>query len=301
MSAYATQSFLALMAQSTRAGLAGIDSSAAERPASVVLRFRDAAGGFRGRRGGADVYYTTFAVRSLHALERLDDNTRASVARYAAAQTPASIIDSVNLLELGLLLDRLLPKQEELLASVELFRAPDGGYSKTRGAKAGSTYHSFLAALAYNLFALPQPARDELRSFVKSRRRPDGGFCEDAIAARGSTNATAAGVALLMLLEDGDEAVFRHAAGFLLKMQHASGGWLAVQNAPVPDLLSTYTALVSLTSLGALPPQVLESAAAFAATCEKPEGGFGAGPWDDCADVEYTYYGLGVRALRGLQ
>jgi hypothetical protein len=31
-----------------------------------------------------------------------------------------------------------------------------------------------------------------------------------------------------------------------------------------------------------------------------PAGGFGAGAWDDCADVEYTYYGLGVRALRGL-
>ena len=37
--------------------------------------------------------------------------------------------------------------------------------------------------------------------------------------------------------------------------------------------------------------------ARFASACERAEGGFRGGLWDEGWDVEYTFYGLGVLAL----
>ena len=34
--------------------------------------------------------------------------------------------------------------------------------------------------------------------------------------------------------------------------------------------------------------------------CERPIGGFRGGLWDEQADVEYTFYGLGTLALAAL-
>ena len=66
---------------------------------------------------------------------------------------------------------------------------------------------------------------------------------------------------------------------------------------PVADLLSTFTALLTLRDLGALDRVDRERARAFAMSLVTPAGGFRAGVWDDQADVEYTFYGLGSLAL----
>jgi len=65
----------------------------------------------------------------------------------------------------------------------------------------------------------------------------------------------------------------------------------------VADLLSTFTGMVALADLDGLAELDLDRVARFVAALEQPQGGFRGGAWDDAADVEYTFYGLGISAL----
>ena len=63
------------------------------------------------------------------------------------------------------------------------------------------------------------------------------------------------------------------------------------------DLLSTFSGIVALADLGASGAIDLGTAVHFAHSLAQPGGGFRAGAWDGQADVEYTFYGVGVAAL----
>jgi geranylgeranyl transferase type-2 subunit beta len=190
---------------------------------------------------------------------------------------------------------------ERVARTLEEFRTADGGYAKTIGGASGSTYHTFLVALCYQLLGRPVPRVAEVVRFVGSRRREDGGFVEIAPMRRGGTNPTAAAVGLLQLaseelpaaLDDVRDGV----VDFLAGMASPEGGLRANDRAPLADLLSTFTATWTLEQLGALARVDAEQLSRFAQSLERPEGGFHGGLWDDGCDVEYTFYGLGVLAL----
>ncbi|WP_075088199.1 prenyltransferase/squalene oxidase repeat-containing protein [Verrucomicrobium spinosum] len=77
-----------------------------------------------------------------------------------------------------------------------------------------------------------------------------------------------------------------------MKQAHAGGGFLAVPGAPLPDLLSTATALHALESLQTNWQVLREPSLDFVDSLWNAEGGFH-GHWaDDDLDVEYTSYGL---------
>ena len=102
------------------------------------------------------------------------------------------------------------------------------------------------------------------------------------------TTVTAAAVTLLRYLG-------RHippaAAAFLLAQRHEDGGFLAVPGAPMPDLLSTATALHALAGLHVDLDPLRESCLDFIDTLWTGQGF--CGNWsDDIVDSEYTYYGL---------
>jgi hypothetical protein len=79
---------------------------------------------------------------------------------------------------------------------------------------------------------------------------------------------------------------------WLLARQHSSGGFFAAPAAPIPDLLSTATALHALASLQVPLDPIREPALDFLDSLWTSRGGF-FGSWaDDTLDVEYTYYGL---------
>ena len=101
---------------------------------------------------------------------------------------------------------------------------------------------------------------------------------------------TAAAVTLLRQL---GMPVNLTAADWLLAQAHPQGGFLAVPGAPIPDLLSTATALHALAVLEAPPPPAIrERCLDFIDTLWSAEGGFH-GHWaDDHLDAEYTFYGL---------
>jgi len=296
---FRTDSYLGLLAARTKTGLGLLDSNSLSRHAVTILSFQDESGGFRGRRGGADIYYTGFAVRALHALDGLQ-GTSAPILSYLTGAKCEGIIDELNRLSALMLLNGTPSDSHKVCELIERFRTPDGGYGKRIGDQSGSTYHTFLAVVCRDLVGCELRGSEKLKRFVALRIRDDGGFSEHHAATHSNTNATAAGLLLLELLNMADRALLENATEYLLSAQDDSGGWLSTRRAPVPDLLSTYTALVSLENVGTLPQRTLGKGLSFALACERREGGFSAGTWDTDVDVEYTYYGLGTLALAGL-
>ena len=81
-------------------------------------------------------------------------------------------------------------------------------------------------------------------------------------------------------------------ADWLLNRCHPQGGFFATPEAPIPDLLSTATALHALVGMKADIEPVKEKCLYFIDTLWSSQGAF-FGNWeDDALDCEYTYYGL---------
>lgn len=266
-------------------------------------------GGFAGREGDSDLYYTGFGLRALAVAGAITPELCGAAAGFVRARLgqPAGAIDIVSLLYSALLvracggpdvLAENSPDWADRIAwTLERHRSPDGGYAKTAGAAMGSTYHTFLVALAHEMIGRPLQGPDRILDFLRTRRRDDGGFVELAVMKRSGANPTAAAVALARMLGD-DGGLTRGAAESLLALQSAEeGGFCANRSMPVADLLSTFTALLTLRDLGASGRVDREAARAFALSMATAAGGFRAGVWDDQPDVEYTFYGLGSLAL----
>ncbi|MFQ3650603.1 MAG: prenyltransferase/squalene oxidase repeat-containing protein, partial [Gemmataceae bacterium] len=270
-------------------------------------------GGFSGREGGSDLYYTGFALRGLAVLEALDEATSDRAARFLrnSLAREAAVVDFFSLLYACLLIQTVTGEDvlsdapadwpDRVATTLESFRTTDGGYAKGPGGTSGSTYHSFLVALCYEVLGreLPQPER--LRDFVLSRRREDGGFVEMAAMRRAGTNPTAAGVGVLKVLEPRlgpmPEEVRQGVIEFLAEMPSDEGGLRANGRVPLADLLSTFTGSWTLAELGALARLDAQKVLNYVDEVEHPPGGFHGGLWDEGYDVEYTFYGLGTWAL----
>jgi geranylgeranyl transferase type-2 subunit beta len=282
-----------------------------QRHASFLRHWQNPDGGFPGREGGSDLYYTGFALRGLAILDALDENVcarAASFLRHSLAHE-ASVVDFFSLLyahqlvQLGGAVNVLAGSPadwpQRVAALLETFRTADGGYAKTPGGASGSTYHTFLVALCYQLLGQDLPQADSAVQFVRSRRREDGGFVEIAPMRRSGTNPTAAAVALLHMVPRAAPTPEESAGvvAFLAEMPSFEGGLRANGRAPLADLLSTFTGVLTLQQLGG--GDRIDSGALleYVQSLELPDGGFHGGVWDQATDVEYTFYGLGAMAL----
>jgi geranylgeranyl transferase type-2 subunit beta len=268
-------------------------------------------GGFSGREGGSDLYYTGFGLRGMAVLRALTPDIcerAAPFLRHSLTQQ-ASVVDFFSLLYAALLVelsgvdvlsDAPTDWPDRVATALETFRTADGGYAKSVGSASGSTYHSFLVGLCYQLLGKDIPRPDELVRFIHARRREDGGFVEIAPMRRGGTNPTAGAIGALQLIGDGlTDEVRDGGIEFLVRMPGMEGGLRANDRAPLSDLLSTFTGAWTLAQLGALDRLETAEVRDFALSLEQPGGGFRGGVWDDRADVEYTFYGLGLLALLG--
>jgi geranylgeranyl transferase type-2 subunit beta len=308
--------YLARLNVSLADGLSRLPDEVRRRHAGYLRSMQQPDGGFPGREGGADLYYTGFALRGLSVLDDLTPEIATRTAGFlrSSLEREASVIDFFSLLYSCLLVqssggpDVLAGSPadwpERVAATLEGFRTADGGYAKGPGGASGSTYHTFLVALCYQLLGRDVPKPQEIQRFVLSRRREDGGFVEIAPMRRGGTNPTAAAIGLLTITEPQTgpmpAEVRAGAIDFLAEMSTAEeGGLRANGRAPLADLLSTFTASWTLAELGALDRLEADSIRAYAQSVERAEGGFHGGLWDEGFDVEYTFYGLGVLALFG--
>ena len=300
------------------AGLSRLDADRRERHRSFILSRQNTDGGFSGRdvdeeeepaERESDLYYTGFAVRSLAAMQCFSPDDAERVANFLRldADRKGNVIDLVTRLYCALVIqvtsgiDILTETDPDwatrLPGFLESLRRADGGYAKTHEGAAGSTYHSFLVALCYELIGGQVPEPERLLQFLYDRQRDDGGFVEIAPMKRSGTNPTAAAVAVLQLHGEVDHELRADVRAFLADVKGDEGGFQANTRIPFADSLSTFTGLLTCQDLGI--DDVLTGAAVerYINALEFPAGGFRGASWDEQADVEYTFYGLGTLGL----
>jgi hypothetical protein len=273
--------------------------------ADLVVSFLESlavsGGGYCNRGGRHDLYYTSFALDALVALDALPTgNEQAKMTRgYLDTFGDGSGLDFVH----RCCLARAWASQPAdafpadrragLLDGVTRHRAADGGYNSRAGAARGTAYGCFLAINACadlrQPFADSGPEAEGITACVQSLRAADGGWSNAGDQPEGSTTATAAAIATLRSL---GLPVPHGAREWLLARRHPAGGFTAAPDAPIPDLLSTAVALHALDALDVPWRDHRESMLDFIDTLWTAEGAFH-GSWaDDEPDAEYTFYGL---------
>jgi len=202
--------------------------------------------------------------------------------------------------------------REALECRLASFRARDGGYNPMPDADFGTAYGAFLALGAYQDLGAQLPDPFHLVQSLKFLETPDGAWTNERSvkseirnpksetviphsafgiphSAMGSTNATAAAVAVLRNLG----MPMNSAVGdWLLARAHPQGGFRATPTAPIPDLLSTATALHALAGMQISFEHVREACLDFIDSLWTNAGSFH-GHWhEEALDCEYTFYGL---------
>jgi hypothetical protein len=275
----------------------GLSKTVLKDSTPLVVDFLTAAinpdGGFKGRDGRSDLYYTVFGLEALIALggSFLQDRTADFLQKFIEQ----SDLDLVHLAALircyANLSDNGLEKgmRDRFIKNIEKFRCKDGGYANKTGLDNGTIYGCFFALAAYQDLQLEIPDYTKVVECIQSLSTPDGAFTNSQKIQTGSTNATAAAMMVLYHLH---QPVDKKAADWLLTQCTSSGGFRAMPAAPIPDLLSTATALHSLVITGFEIDSVKDRCLDFIDSLWCAKGGF-YGNWTETTlDCEYTYYGL---------
>jgi geranylgeranyl transferase type-2 subunit beta len=304
--------YLEMLDQLLQPGMVGLSPAFVDAQVSFVTGCQQADGGFRGRQGDSDFYYTDFALRTLAFLAP-DHAAVDHAARHIAhpPRAPRGTIECFNVLNAR----RLLERRSLPLASNEMGQSgwtfdppcligqlqerllPHGGLARSAGDQRASAYHTFLGALCFQMLAVEMPAADRAVAAIQALQQPDGGFVELAGQTASQTSATAAATAFLMMHDAITPDKNAQIANFLAHMQAADGGLKPHAAVDGGDLLSTFTGLLTLSALDGLHLVDLASVAQFLRNVAHPNGGFVACPSDDTPDVEYTYYGIATLAL----
>lgn len=251
-------------------------------------------GAGRDRDGRPDLYYTIFALAGLQALDV--EVPREKVEAFLRSHGDGEKLDFVHVSALArcwaVVGRERFPQglERALLERIEAFRKPDGGYDGDARLAHGTAYGAFVALGAYEDLGHTPPNVLKLIQSLKRLETPDGAWSNVPHAKFGATNATAGAVTLVRHL---GFPVNERVGDWLLAQEHSQGGFLAVPGAPMPDLLSTATAIHALAALERrLPSRVHERCLDFIDTLWSAQGGFH-GHWaDDHLDAEYTYYAL---------
>jgi len=252
----------------------------------------NADGSFQNRAGASDLYYTVFGLDSLIALQAPVPIEQ--TASYLTRFGDGAELDFVHLacLARGWAALRLTPDEatvERMLARVETFRSADGGFDTVPGSDRGTAYGAFMALGTYQDLGRDLPSALKVLESLRRLRARDGSYAIAPDLPFGLTPLTAAAVVASRHL--GGEAD-RAAGMWLLDRCHSSGGFFASPDAPMPDLLSTATALHALSTLHVPIGGIREACLDFVDSLWTNRGGF-FGNWDDDApDCEYTFYAL---------
>lgn len=262
----------------------------------VTQFFRDrlnADGGFQNRAGQSDLYYTVFGLEGLLALRA--DLPGRQVLAYLETFGDGAGLDFVHLGCLarcwaGLPLEvRKAAPADGILRRLEAHRSQDGGFSPKIGAPDGTAYGCFLALGAYQDLGRPLPPAEPILACLKKLEAEDGGYANQSDLPLGLTPATAAVVTLLRHLQ---QPIAPALGDWLLARCRPEGGFFATPLAPIPDLLSTATAIHALAAMHVPMEGIQEGCLDFLDSLWSNRGGFH-GTWaDDHIDCEYTYYAL---------
>ena len=248
-------------------------------------------GGFTGREGQSDLYYTVFALEALLALgEELEHEKILSYLESFGAGENLDFVHSACLARSLANLTNEINKdvRQGLLHNIENARCEDAGYSHA-GRHCGSIYGCFFATCCYQDLKAHLPDKKELLNFVKSLRQPCGGYANQLSAPLPNSSSTAAA---MTILKSFNQPVTDSSAKWLLDNCYRQGGFCVAQNVPIPDLLSTATVLHALRVNNIDITDIRQNCLDFVNSLRTGDGGFCASFADKTPDCEYTYYGL---------
>lgn len=268
---------------------------ATELVSAFILRQQNPEGGFRDRKNESDLYYTAFALDCLAALQApVPENVHPWLRTHGAGES----LDFVHLCCLARSLAAVSdPRSCDFLETTERiayhllrFRSQDGGFNILPNHPTGTAYAAFLALGAFQDLRLHLPNPSGLAASLDPLHCPSGGWSNEPILREGSTNSTAAVVTALRNLRHPIDTPAT--TRWLLAQAHPGGGFKAAPQAPIPDLLSTATALHALSSLEADFSPIKEPTLDFIDSLWTNAGSF-YGHWgEDTLDSEYTFYAL---------
>jgi hypothetical protein len=238
-------------------------------------------GVFVDRSGKEDIYYTSFGLLLSHVLgvsrnceaarlwlDRIDADALDMV--HYAAYVRARMINEWEQSKIEFLLKNIKRKAIRPLSSFAVVPNSD----------AESPYAQFI------LYSLCEDTGNTPPNACLSAYCSDSGGYANTRNGNPSTNATAAA---LMVAGQSKGYLFMRDVEWLRDEQKSNGGWCAEQHTPLPDLLSTATALFTLHCYGIKPRY---SATDFIEGHWLDNGGFAATLLEDESDVEYLFYGL---------
>ena len=290
-------------------GASTLDASIRDKHARWLKTQQRPDGGFAGREGESDPYYTAFALRSLWILGELNKTVGANAAGFLRSRLNKreSIIDMISLIFAAAICEMAVGEvvlsdddaawRENVGKLLDSLRTSDGGFAKTPEGRAGSTYQTFLSVLCHQLIDVELADAGGIEEFLDSQAHPDGGYLEIRAAKRAGVNPTAAAIGTLKALGKLDAARHESTIAFLAEMQSDEGGLSANTRIPFADLLSSCTGMITLTDLNATDEIDVEAVKRYALSMQAPQGGFVGFALDQTADVEYTFYGISTLAL----
>jgi prenyltransferase beta subunit len=268
---------------------------------AAVLAHQGEDGGFRGRAGGSNGWYTDFAVRVLALAGGADASLqRASTWLSAPREPPRDAVAALDQVQTALRLaaagQRAMIDPVAALRTVMAQRVTGGGFAHP-GTAETSAYQTFVADCVLELLGRGLPDWRDAVSKVSALQRADDGFADRPGDGTGQTNATAAALAFLAMHESLTEEMRERAVAFLTRAQTPDGGLNAHPGLDRGDLLSTFSGLWTLAAIDSLDRLRLGDVARFVSGLRLDAGGFRAGLADVETDPEYTSHGLCVLAL----
>ena len=162
-------------------GIAELPEEFRARQVQYLLAAQREDGGFAGREGGSDLYYTGFALRSLAMLGELYGPPAKRAAKFLRSRMSGqeSIVDFLSLIYGGMLLqsaagvdifEQAAPTwRDSIAAALDNLCRDDGGYAKGAEGNASSTYHTFLVLLVLELIGKPPPEPQKIIAFLRSQ------------------------------------------------------------------------------------------------------------------------------------
>ncbi|MFP4104548.1 MAG: prenyltransferase/squalene oxidase repeat-containing protein [Phycisphaerae bacterium] len=263
----------------------------ADLVADFLLSLQCEDGGFRGRAAHSDLYYSAFALQSLASLEA---PIPSGVREYLNGFDPATL----DLVHLGCLARALAALPEGLAGTeaaqrihrqLDRFRAEDGGYAEEPNQLHSSAYASFFAVGVCEDTAMPVADVDALFDRLEGLATPDGAYTNSAEFPVPTTPNTAAAV---VVHHQFDRQVRPETLNWLEKRFCESGGFLAIPDAPMPDLLSTAVTLQALSLARRSLESFREPCLDFMDELWTGRGAFRGYRGEREVDCEFTFYGL---------
>jgi geranylgeranyl transferase type-2 subunit beta len=282
-------------------GLKAADPVFISKQVEFVLSYMGSDGGFAGRIGNSDLYYTDFALRVMSACHWSGDGGRI-IGTFVKSREKSisSIVDCFNYLNCIRILEELgaapLVDADHILGVIDSHRTANNGFSKDQSNHA-SVYATFLAMLCLEMLGVVDKRSAGLPDSILGVAFADGGFAETKMESGRQTNPTAAALSLLAISANNSTYDLQKHLQYLSNMQRDDGGLSASEYITFGDLLSTFSGVAVMAFLGNLELIDLRKTARFLKTVEHPNGGFRACAADPEADIEYTFYGLGVLGI----